>query len=433
ADLLPSASKPVTKTSLDQDATVASCMALLKAQDQPRNHYNRYGVQKLLRDQHVEMLYDMLEDFPKSFVTLDASRPWMMYWALNSLAMLGEDVTRYRRRCIATISPMQNVTGGFGGGFGQFSHAAPSYATVLTLALVGGADAYDLIDRTAFWHWAASLKQPDGGFSMAVGGEEDIRALGFVKFTDGLAEYISRCQTFEGGISGSPGTEAHGAYAFCGLACLSIMGPPQTMFSRYLDLPLLIDWLSSKQLAPEGGFAGRTNKLVDGCYSHWAGGCWPLIEAAVRGESKKVENADDSGAGKGLFDKQGLTRWILNCCQETRWGLLRDKVGKPPDAYHTNYNLAGLAGMQWRSLYSVTDSISESSEVSEEEVPYRWKCEMVQRDDQIFGNDITLDDVEGLQVVWEDKDRLNPIHPVFVIGHDAALDMRRYFEKLPFH
>ena len=33
------------------------------------------------------------------------------------------------------------------------------------------------------------------------------------------------------------------------------------------------------QETPEGGFAGRTNKLVDACYSWWVGGCWSLIEA----------------------------------------------------------------------------------------------------------------------------------------------------------
>lgn len=33
------------------------------------------------------------------------------------------------------------------------------------------------------------------------------------------------------------------------------------------------------QQAPEGGFSGRTNKLVDACYSWWVGGCWSLIEA----------------------------------------------------------------------------------------------------------------------------------------------------------
>jgi protein farnesyltransferase subunit beta len=34
------------------------------------------------------------------------------------------------------------------------------------------------------------------------------------------------------------------------------------------------------QQTQEGGFAGRTNKLVDACYSWWVGGCWSLIEAA---------------------------------------------------------------------------------------------------------------------------------------------------------
>lgn len=27
-----------------------------------------------------------------------------------------------------------------------------------------------------------------------------------------------------------------------------------------------------------GGFRGRTNKLVDGCYSWWVGGLFPLLE-----------------------------------------------------------------------------------------------------------------------------------------------------------
>lgn len=32
-----------------------------------------------------------------------------------------------------------------------------------------------------------------------------------------------RCQTYEGGISAVPGTEAHGGYAFCGLAALYLL------------------------------------------------------------------------------------------------------------------------------------------------------------------------------------------------------------------
>lgn len=52
-------------------------------------------------------------------------------------------------RVIATFTPMQNPTGGFGGGHGQMSHVASSYAAVLSLAMVGGEETYRLIDRKA--------------------------------------------------------------------------------------------------------------------------------------------------------------------------------------------------------------------------------------------------------------------------------------------
>jgi protein farnesyltransferase subunit beta len=32
-----------------------------------------------------------------------------------------------------------------------------------------------------------------------------------------------------------------------------------------------------RQMRFEGGFQGRTNKLVDGCYSFWQGGLFPLV------------------------------------------------------------------------------------------------------------------------------------------------------------
>jgi len=50
---------------------------------------------------------------------------------------------------IATLRPIQNKTGGFGGGHGQFSHLATTYASTLSLVMVGGEEALDLIDRQA--------------------------------------------------------------------------------------------------------------------------------------------------------------------------------------------------------------------------------------------------------------------------------------------
>lgn len=45
---------------------------------------------------------------------------------------------------------MQNpTTGGFGGGHGQTSHLASSYAAILSLAMVGTPDAFALVDRQA--------------------------------------------------------------------------------------------------------------------------------------------------------------------------------------------------------------------------------------------------------------------------------------------
>jgi prenyltransferase beta subunit len=104
-----------------------------------------------------------------------------------------------------------------------------------------------------------------------------------------------------------------------------------TLLGRYMNIPRLVSWLSSRQYAPEGGFSGRTNKLVDGCYSHWVGGCWPLIQASLSGPSEgETRSADQQLADIGsLFSRNGLIRYILCCCQDlTRRGGLRDKPSK---------------------------------------------------------------------------------------------------------
>ena len=44
------------------------------------------------------------------------------------------------------------------------------------------------------------------------------------ELTAGVADYALSCQTYEGGFGGEPGAEAHGGYAFCAVAALSILG-----------------------------------------------------------------------------------------------------------------------------------------------------------------------------------------------------------------
>ncbi|XP_062075269.1 uncharacterized protein LOC133779309 [Humulus lupulus] len=86
-----------------------------------------------------------------------------------------------------------------------------------------------------------------------------------------VGNYILSCQTCEGGIGGEPNSEAHGGYTFCGLATMILINEVHR-----LDLSRLIDWLVFCQ-GRECGFQGRTNKLVDGCYSFWQGGSFALL------------------------------------------------------------------------------------------------------------------------------------------------------------
>ena len=90
-----------TKTSADQDETVRECLPFLKGIDDLANDpfdFNEYGVLHLNRGEHIEYLKDHLGDFPAAYVGIDASRPWIMYWGLMGLYLLGENVTQYRSR-----------------------------------------------------------------------------------------------------------------------------------------------------------------------------------------------------------------------------------------------------------------------------------------------------------------------------------------------
>ncbi|KAH7135729.1 terpenoid cyclases/protein prenyltransferase alpha-alpha toroid [Dendryphion nanum] len=408
----------VTATSRVQEQTLEDVLPFLEGNpnDFP---LNIYGLPMLQREKHVNYLEKVMGDYPAPFAAMDASRPWFVYWSLQGLTALGEDVSSWRERVIATFLAAQHPEGGYGGGFGQLPHLAATYAAILSLVMVGGESAYESVDRKSMWHYLGRMKQPDGGFTMSPGGEEDIRGAfcalvvmsllnlpldlpqdaparkhGLTSFMDNLGDWVSRCQTYEGGISAAPGNEAHGAYAFCGLGCLSIMGPPKETLNKYLNLPLLVHCLSSRQCAPECGYQGRTNKLVDGCYSHWIGGCWALVEEA---------------AGDGLWNRDALARYILSAAQFKKGGLI-DKPGKRADGYHTCYNLAGLSAAQHKYVYDET--VNQDVGKGDLASPFRWKADGETRGGK----------------VWTFEDLVEEVHPVFVVPFQSALDCRRFFE-----
>lgn len=95
----------------------------------------------------------------------------------------------------------------------------------------------------------------------------------------------------------------------------------------------------------EGGFQGRTNKLVDGCYSFWQGAILPIVQALIYGDVKTasaafyaanpckpfVQDEEDaeykSHLKSPMFHRSALQEYVLICCQRPTGGLI-DKPGK---------------------------------------------------------------------------------------------------------
>lgn len=269
--------------------------------------------------------------------------------------------------------------------------------------------------RIPLYRWMASLQQQAemgdshaGGYRMHHDGEVDVRATytivacakllqllppGSFLTRQAVSDFCVSCQTYEGGMGGVPFSEAHGGYTFCALAALYIMGGLELTGAptnnASVDLPALVAWLARRQMSFEGGFSGRANKLVDGCYSFWQGGAMAIASRAVATMSTIDDDNDDttggddpwlrqwsnhSGAAKSdvdhglpfplLFEVTMLERYILLCAQEVHGGL-RDKPSKPRDFYHTCYNLSGLSVAQncSRVVTTTATTVVEQGEV----------------------------------------------------------------------
>lgn len=59
---------------------------------------NAFGIPKLQREKHFVMLKMILGDYPGRFAMMDASRPWIVYWGLQSMTALGLDISGYQKR-----------------------------------------------------------------------------------------------------------------------------------------------------------------------------------------------------------------------------------------------------------------------------------------------------------------------------------------------
>lgn len=296
----------------------------------------------LSRTLHTHYLCRCLREVGKSATALWASKPWICYWGIHSLRLLEAELDE--SLCSAIVRFLKTCEapgGGYGGGAGQIPHLATTYGAVMALVSIGTEEALSSINRGTLKQFLKSMKLPDGSFKLHQDGEIDIRgiycALAVASITNildvELAEnadsWLISCQTYEGGFGGERSCEAHGGYTFCGVAALTILGK-----TALIHGPSLLKWLTAKQMKFEGGFQGRTNKLVDGCYSFWQAAVFPMVEMILKKSGMEMNQ---------LFDAQALQEFILVCCQDKDSGGLRDKPDKSKDMYHTCYALSGLS------------------------------------------------------------------------------------------
>ncbi|EIW78087.1 terpenoid cyclases protein prenyltransferase [Coniophora puteana RWD-64-598 SS2] len=467
------------------------------------------GAPALQRNAHLQFLVrNLTQGFPERYVSQDASQPWLLFWTLQSfsVARVGLDPGN-KQRAIDTILAWQHPDGGFGGGPGQAAHLLPTYAAVCALAIVGRpgpGGGWDQIDREKMYAFFMSLKQPDGSFTVSHHAEVDVRGtyclLVVAHLLDlltpalvrGTAAFVASCQTYEGGFAsasqpyfaastsgdGEPVLleeprpalgEAHGGYTFCALASWVMLRrflPPEEPSSSSPVPPLsassaperrpqinyksLTRWLAQLQggEAELGGFRGRTNKLVDGCYSWWVGGCFALLEALGVGGGAAPASASShvhafhlhSGGGgdeegdeedgwkdvdDSLWNRAALQTYLL-CAGQHPAGGLRDKPPKPADAYHTHYCLSGLSSAQ----HHVAPDAARREEVL---AVWQGEAEEVLRR-ELYADTLAWAEEEGTAMVLGGSvNGVNATHPVFnlTMTHTEGIMGHFYKQVIP--
>uniref|UniRef100_A0A7E4VXI3 Protein farnesyltransferase subunit beta n=1 Tax=Panagrellus redivivus TaxID=6233 RepID=A0A7E4VXI3_PANRE len=333
------------ETTHDQVVTEEGCMDVFEEIPDDQK-----GV--LMREKHARYLRKFLHGLNHNFISLEGSRAWIVFWCVNGLRILKQNIEKdLQTKIITFLKTCQKETGGFGGSPSHLAHLATTYASVMSLVSLGTDEALEVIDRNTLYDFILSMKQPNGSFIMHEGGEADIRgvycAVAVAEMTgitdeklfEGTAAWVVSCQTYEGGFAAEPFVEAHGGYTYCGVAALAMLH--KLTMCNYDRLLL---WSSNRQMGFEGGFQGRANKLVDACYSFWMAAIFPILDYELQQIDK---NRFDMGC---IFDSEALEHYLLTLCQDRERGGIRDKPGKTPDAYHTCYGLAGLSIAQHYSI-----------------------------------------------------------------------------------
>lgn len=296
----------------------------------------------ILRNRHRNFLHQTLGPRHPGYFKMDPSIPWNMYWCGTALDILGyplaTDAPQLAQK-VSDLTPLLDGNndasissfgepGGLGGGPTQLPHWASTYAAVgglvATNTTASRAHLQALRESFATFMWRS--RNADGSLRIHAGGEVCVRAaycatvtafcVGIVPPHDApsstplpppgavppnpldpalllalfasLARWVAACQDAAGGFGSNPGDEPHAAFTYCAVATLAIL---RRLDPAHCDVAAVRRWLALRQCSAEGGFSGRAHKLVDSCYSWWAGGAAACVDVGAADARGRGGNA----------------------------------------------------------------------------------------------------------------------------------------------
>ncbi|KAJ5585275.1 uncharacterized protein N7459_005075 [Penicillium hispanicum] len=311
----------------------------------------------------------------------DAANMPATFFALVNLLILGDDLSRVKRReCLQWLPKLQRTDGSFGEVLGPNG------------SIEGDRDLRYCCCATGTRY---ILRGQAGK------GVEDVDDIDVRK----LIAFIEACQTYDGGMAESPFREAHvGSLDFLRRAAtdthsVQLMSPGSAKFE------MLLSWLASRQtsdlgededdeddedkdegdtaeeqsaddaetgslddrivalagitpLAPDAipyaGFNGRFNKVADTCYSFWNGATLMILDRYF------------------VIDDVRNRRYLLEKTQHLVGGFGKG-VGDLPDLLHSYFGMVSLAFQGEAGLNRVDPTLATTERVSQhlESLPWR--------------------------------------------------------------
>ena len=127
-----------TSSSVEQRATEDSCLRIYEKVETNIDQLDDFPI--LNRTKTVGFLRKGLQELSEGYSCLDASRPWLVYWIVHSLELLGEIDSisdELKSGIVKFLGNCQDPDGGYAGGPGQLPHLAPTYAAVNALTIIG--------------------------------------------------------------------------------------------------------------------------------------------------------------------------------------------------------------------------------------------------------------------------------------------------------